>query len=244
MADLNAPQATVPIAEIPINFKDTTVVVEPTAAIDGFDEDSYDSVVITSELEFSNSAERTVEIPLPFPTESFTASMAVISKGPDEYSDRVVQITKVKGDLDRFIPYLRRLQVSEAIIQDKKALKKLLGGYRVGLLNLPAGNVAVRIQVAMIVRPDSSDPTRKTFKFRVYAPLPSFLVGGGAQMELLAIFNGAGRHPKTINDPVVTNPYGDAVGLNPTQRQDLFGRTMFYWTWKNDPVVDFEYRYQ
>lgn len=243
MAEHSASQAAVPVTDLNINFKDTTIVVEPTAAIDGFDTNSYDSVVVTTTLELSNPTERVVEIPLPFPAQSFTASIAVISKGADEYSDRLTQVTKVKGDVERFIPYLRKMQVAEDILANKKQLKELLESYRVGLISLPAGDLAVRIQITQVVQPDSSDPNRKTFKFRSYAPLPSFLVGGGASMRLTAVFKQVDRHPRVITQ-VSSNPFGDAVGLTEPQTQTWCGDTYYHWDWKNDPVIDWTYTYQ
>lgn len=242
MAELPANQVAVPVTDLTINFKDTTLIVEPTAAIDGFDENSYDSVVVTTTLEMNNPTERVVEIPLPFPGQSFTASIAVISKGADEYSDRLTQVTKVKGDLERFLPYLQRLGVSEDILNNKKALKKLLQSFRVGLVNLPAGDIAVRIQITQVVTPDPADPSHKTFKFRSYAPLPSFLVGGGASMRLTAVFKQIDRYPRTIAQ-VSSNPFGDAVGLTEPQTQTWCNDTYYHWDWKNDPVIDWTYSY-
>lgn len=244
MADNSASQqAAVPVTDLTINFKDTTLVIEPTAAIDGFDENSYDSVVLTTTLELNNAAERVVEIPLPFPAQSFTASIAIISKGADEYSDRLTQVTKVKGDAERFVPYLRRLQIPEETLSNEKALKDLLKSFRVGLVSLPVGNLAVRIQITQVVKPDPSDASRKTFKFRAYAPLPSFLVGGGAAMRLTAVFKQVDRYPRTISQ-VSSNPFGDAVGLTEPQTQTWCGDTFYHWDWKNDPVIDWTYTYQ
>ena len=242
MAENASVQATIPVTDLSINFKDTTLVIEPTAAIDGFDKDSYDSVVLTTTLELNNPTERVVEIPLPFPAQSFSASIAVISKGTDEYSDRLTQITKVKGDVERFTPYLRRMQVSEETLSDKSALKKLLESFRVGLVNLPAGNLAVRIQITQVVKADPSDTSRKTFKFRSYAPLPSFLVGGGASMRLTAVFKQVDRYPRTIAQ-VSSNPFGDAVGLTEPLTQNWCGDAYYHWDWKNDPVIDWTYSY-
>ena len=75
----SAPQVTIPVTSLPINFKDSTLVVSPTAAVDGFEKTSYDSAVLVSELEINNPTEQLVEIPIPFPTEKYTASIAVVS---------------------------------------------------------------------------------------------------------------------------------------------------------------------
>jgi len=243
MAETPNNQVAVPVTDLTINFKDSTLVVEPTAAIDGFEKDSYDSAVLTTTLELNNPTERLVEIPLPFPTESYTAEIAVISKGADEYSDRVRQVTKVKGDLSRFIPYLQRMGTPPEILGNDKKLKELLRGFRVGLVNIPAGNVAIRIQATQVVESDSSDPSHKTFKFRTYAPLPSFLVGGGGKMRLTAIYKQVDRYPRTVT-PLQSNPLGDNVGLPEPQITNLPGETIYHWDWQNDPVIDWTIVYQ
>lgn len=230
--------------DITINFKDSTLIVSPTAAADGFDKDCYDTAVLVTELEINNPQERLVEIPLPFLTKSYTASMAVISKGADEYSDRVFQVTKVKGNADRFIPYLQKIGVPETVLSDKKQLNELLKGFRVGLINLPQGTVILRIEVSEIVSPDTSDPSRKTFKFKTYAPLPSFIVGSGASMRLTATFKQIDRFPRSITQ-VQTNPYEENVALpEPTITDSIPGEKIFHWEWRNDPVIDWTVTYQ
>lgn len=243
MAETQQNQA-VPATDLSINFKDSTLVVSPTAAIDGFEQDSYDSAVLVTELELSNPVERLVEIPLPFPTKSYTASIAVISKGADEYSDRLFQVTKVKGDGSRFVPYLQKMGVPADILNNKKELKKLLEGFRVGLINIPQGTVVLRIEASEVVTADASDPNRKTFKFRTYAPLPSFNVGSGASMRLTAIFKQTDRYPRTITQ-AQSNPYGDSVNLpEPTEYDGISGEKIFHWEWRNDPVIDWTVTYQ
>lgn len=233
----NAPQVAVPVTDLTINFKDTTLIVSPTAAIDGFDKNSYDSAELVTTLELNNSTERWVEIPLPFATENFSATIAVTSKGPDEYADRLTRLTRIKGDFERFIPYLRRMQVPEDVLSNRKELKKLLAGFRVGMVKLPVGNLEIRIQATQMILPDASDPNHKTFKFRSYAPLPSFLVGSGASMRMTAIFKQIDRYPRSINQ-VQSNPFGDAVGLPEPQRQTWCNSEYLHWDWRNDPVID------
>jgi len=243
MADTQQPQAA-PATDISINFKDSTLIVSPTAAVDGFDKDSYDTAVLVTELEINNPSERLVEIPLPFLTKSYTASMAVISKGADEYSDRVFQVTKVKGDATRFIPYLQKMGVPQETLENKKELKKLLAGFRVGLINIPQGTVILRIEASEVVTPNESDPSGKTFTFKTYAPLPSFTVGSGASMRMTAIFKQLDRYPRTITQ-VQSNPYGDSVGLpEPTLYDGISGEKIFHWEWRNDPVIDWTVTYQ
>lgn len=236
MAYTPTPQVT-PATDININFKDSTLIVSPTAAIDGFDGNCYDTAVLITEVELNNPEERLVEIPLPFPTKSYTASMAVISKGEDEYSDRVFQVTKVKGNAERFVPYLQKMGVPQETLNNKKELKKLLEGFRVGLVNVPQGTVSLRIEASEVIMPDISDPTRKTYKFLTYAPLPSFVVAGGASMRLTATFKQTDRFPRTITQ-AQSNPYGDAVSLPEPTTYDIPGERIFHWEWRNDPVID------
>lgn len=244
MADTTANQGTViPVTDLIINQKHTTIVVEPTAAADGFDKDSYDSAELTTMLWVDNPVERWVEIPLPFPTENASATIAVISAGPDEYSDRVTRVTRINGNLERFIPYLQHIKTPEDILANKKTLKELLKGFRVAMVKLPAGKLVIRIQASQIINKDAADVSGKTFKFRAYAPLPSFLVPNAAPLKLLVIFKNVTTTPRNIAEPVVSNPFGSEVALGTYQHQDWCGDRFYCWEWKNDPVVDFHYTY-
>ncbi len=240
----SAPQVTIPVTSLPINFKDSTLVVSPTAAVDGFEKTSYDSAVLVSELEINNPTEQLVEIPIPFPTEKYTASIAVVSKGADEFSDRVYQVTKIKGDVERLIPYLQRLGVPEPTLANKKELRKLLKGFRVGLVRLPAGTLLLRIELSQMIEPDFvADPTGRTFVFKTYAPLPSFLVAGGASMRLTATFKRTDHYPRVIEQHS-SDPFGNNVGLpEPTVTTSIPGETLYHWDWKNDPVIEWKVVY-
>ena len=239
-------QAAVPVTDLQIQKQHTTVTIEPTAFVDGFEADSYDSAEVTTMLWLNNTEERWVEIVIPFSTEKFSSSIAVISAGSDEYEDRIHKVNRIRGDVDRFIPYLRRLGVNEEQLSKKDELKKLLKGFRVAMVHLPVRQLVLRIQSTMIVESDVADNSRKTFKFRAYAPLPSFLAQGNAiPLKMHVIFKCVDDIPRIIQTPVVSNPFGNNVG-DPAATDDKIvgGDRIFYWFWKQDPVVDFTYTYQ
>lgn len=233
-----------PVTDLKVTQKHSTIVIEPTAFADGFDANSYDSAELTTMLWVDNTAgERWVEIPLPFATEKSSASIAVISAGPDEFKDRITNVKEIKGDIARFIPYLRNMKVSEDILSDTKKLKKHLKGFRVAMVYLPKGNLVIKIQCSQIINKDPSDPNGKTFSFRAYAPLPSFIVPVAAPLKLLVIFKNMDTIPRIIQEPIVSDPFSNGTPQIDGQQQDWCGDRFYSWTWKNDPVVDFKYTY-
>jgi hypothetical protein len=237
----------VPITSIPITQKHSTVVVEPTAFVDGFEPTSYDTAEITTMLWVNNPQEQWVEIPVPYSSENFSASIAVISAGPDEYQDRVTHVKKIKGDLTRFVPYLQRMGFTPEQLDTKKELKEVLKGFRVAVVLLPARNLVLKITLSAMIVPIASDTNRKTFTFKTYSPLLSFTPAGGhVTLKMMTIFKNVDSAPKTIQDPIVTNPFGEGVGDigQAPIVQDIHGDRVYAWRWNIDPVVEFTYNYQ
>ena len=243
---MNNSSPVVPITSLPITQKHTTVTVEPTAFVDGFEETSYDTAEITTMLWVNNSQEQWVEIPIPYASENFSASIAVISAGPDEYQDRVTHVKRITGDVTRFVPYLQRMGFDPAQLDTKKELKEILKGFRVAVVLLPARSLVVKITLSAMLKPVASDPSHKTFNFKTYAPLLSFVPAPGhVSLKMMVIFKDVDTAPKTIQTPVVTNPFGEGVGdigQAPTV-QDILGDRIFAWRWNIDPVVEFTYNY-
>lgn len=247
MAEVStSPAAAVPVTDLQISQMHTTVTVEPTAFADGFDANSYDTADITSMLWINNNEERWVEIPILYETENFSASVAIINAGPDEFSDRQFRIKQIKGDVKRFIPYLQRVGTDSDILSDVKKLRQYLQGLRVAMVLLPARNVVLKINLAAMIKPLPDDQSRKTYGFKAYAPLPSFVVGPGrVPLRLTVIFKSTSDVPRTVLEPVITNPFGDTVG-EPVEKaiaEDRYGDRFYYWKWQNDPVVEFSYTY-
>lgn len=246
MAEATASPAVAVPVDLQITQKHTTVVVEPTASVDGFDANCYDTAEITSLLWVNNSAERWVEIPILYETENFTATIAVINAGPDEFSDRQFRIKKISGDVARFVPYLQRYGTPAEILQNTNKLKKYLKGFRVAMILLPARNVVIKITLSAIIKPLESDANRKSYNFKTYSPLPSFVLAGGrVPLRLTVIFKSTADIPRSVAEPVISNPFGEPVG-EPVEKvvgQDFIGDRFYYWKWQSDPVVEFSYAY-
>ncbi len=243
---MNNQNSVVPITSLPITQKHTTVVVEPTAFVDGFEPTSYDTAEMTTMLWVNNPQEQWVEIPVPYSSENFSASIAVISAGPDEYQDRVTHVKKIKGDLTRFVPYLQRMGFTPEQLDSKKELREILKGFRVAVVLLPARNLVLKITLSAMISPAASDAARKTFSFKTYAPLLSFVPAPGrVSLKMLVIFKALDSAPRTIQQPVVTNPFGEGVDVSqPPVVQDIHGDRIYAWQWNIDPVVEFTYNYQ
>jgi hypothetical protein len=244
---MNNQNPVVPITSLPITQKHTTVVVEPTAFVDGFEPTSYDTAELTTMLWVNNPQEQWVEIPVPYSSENFSASIAVISAGPDEYQDRVTHVKQIKGDLNRFVPYLQRMGFTSEQLDTKKELKEILKGFRVAVVLLPARSLVVKITLSAMLKPVATDINRKTFSFRTYSPLLSFAPAPGhVTLKMMVIFKNVDTAPKTIQDPVVTNPFGEGVGDigQAPVVQDIHGDRVYAWRWNIDPVTEFTYSYQ
>lgn len=234
------------VTDLPITKKQTTMVITPSAAADGFDKNCYDTAELTTMLWVNNDSEREVEIPLPFPTEKFSASIAVVSAGEDIYSDRIEQVARISGDLSRYNSYLQKIGIPQDVISDQKKLRETLKGFRSAKVHLPAGQIVIRIQSTMVIDPIVTDTSRKSYSFRAYAPLPSFIpIAGRAPMTLTVIFKGYEGLVRTITKFDVSNPFGPDVPINgsPIIGQQIIDDTIYAWKWQSDPVVDFTYNY-
>lgn len=233
---------TVPVTELPISKKYTTIIVEPTAYIDGFESDSYDTAELTSVLHLDNPIEQWVQIPLPFSTEKNSASISVISAGPDEFKDRIVSVSQIRGGYDNFKPYLSSLGLPEDQIDTNKELRNILKGMRVATVKLPAGKIVLKIQCSQIIEQDKTDSTRKTFSFKAYAPLPSFLVPVAAPLKLTVIFKDSANISREFKEPILSYPHGQIPTIE-SSVIDFGEDKLYYWKWQNDPVVEFTYKY-
>ncbi|MDO5343374.1 MAG: hypothetical protein Q4F02_00470 [Candidatus Saccharibacteria bacterium] len=232
----------VSVGDLNISQKHTTIIVEPTAFADGFDKDAYDTAELSTLLWVENPEERWVEIPLPFATENFSASVSVISAGPDEYRDRIFSVSQIRNGFEKYIPYLRHLGTSEELLGNKKALRNILKGMRVAMVKLPAGNLVVKIQCSQIIKKDPDDMNGKTFSFKAFAPLPSFFVKNAAPLKLHVIFKDVDTISREIETPTLSYPFGDIPTVD-SQETTFGGDKLYYWKWQNDPVVEFKYRY-
>lgn len=244
---MNNQTPVVPITSLPITQKHSTVVVEPTAFVDGFETKSYDTAEMTTMLWVNNPQEQYVEIPVPYSSENFSASIAVISAGADEFEDRISHVKKIKGNPDRFVPYLQRMGFTPEQLDSKKELKDILKSFRVAVVLLPARNLVLKITLSAMIEPSATDANRKTFSFKTYSPLLSFTPAGGhVSLKMMVIFKNVDTTPKTIQEPLVTNPFGEGVndiGQAPIV-QDIHGDRLYAWRWNVDPVVEFTYSYQ
>ena len=148
----------------------TTVVVEPTSQMGG----TYDSAEITSVFTVNNDQEREVEFILPYSTVKFSASIAVISAGEQAYSERIVQVGRIKGDLSRIKPYLQKIGLSEDRYDTNKELKSIAKHFRAGKLKLPQGQITIKIQLSAVIDEITDEDGVKHYSFKAYSPLPAF----------------------------------------------------------------------
>jgi hypothetical protein len=232
-----------PALNLSIIKQHTTVVVEPTSQMGG----TYDTAVISTVFVVNNPSEaQKVEFIVPYVTESFSASVAVISAGAEAFHDRKDSLSKISGELNRIKPYLIKLQLPADQFDTKKELSAIAKQFRAGTITVPSGQTAIKVQLSAVVEPTDVAGV-KTFAFRAYAPLPAFNVSTAQRtpLSISARFKG----DETIRPQVVksawSNPYGDPVGTPSIElpAQPHGEDTIFYWKWQYDPVVDFEYHY-
>ena len=226
---------------LPIVKQRTTVIIEPTSSAGG----TYDSAEITTSITINSDQPRKVEFIVPYTTEQFSTSLAVISAGPAVYKKRLARIERIKGNLERIKPYLRKMGYAEDAFDTQDELEAIASKFRAGTLELPTGMIVVKIQVTATVMPVQKDSIN-TFGFKAYSPLPAFgIAGGRVPLTLTVLFKGDESIKPVITKSEVTNPFGD--GLNPVGTpilgQVLCEDIIFCWKWQTDPVVDFEYHY-
>lgn len=231
-----------PSLNLQITKQHATVVVEPTSQMGG----TYDTAMISTVFVVNNPGEaQDVEFIVPYETESFSASVAVISAGAEAYHNRIDSLSKVTGDLERIKPYLGKMQLPADQYDTKKELREIAKQFRAGVITVPAGQSSIRVQLSAIVEPQDVNGV-KTFSFRAYAPLPGTVVAGGhVTLSIAARFKGdESIHPQ-VTKSAWSNPYGDPVGAPAIElpAQQHGEDTIFYWKWQYDPVVDFEYHY-
>jgi hypothetical protein len=232
-----------PSLNLQITKQHATVVVEPTSQMGG----TYDTAIISTVFVINNPGEaRDVEFIVPYETESFSASVAVISAGAEAYHNRRDSLSKISGNLERIKPYLGKLQLPAEEYDTQKELRAIASRFRAGAVTVPAGQSSVRVQVSAIVEPMEVNGV-KTFAFRAYAPLPGFAVStsGRTPLSIAARFKGDETIHPQITKSAWSNPYGDPVGAPAIElpAQQHGEDTIFYWKWQYDPVVDFEYHY-
>ena len=226
---------------LPVAKQRTTVIIEPTSAAGG----TYDSAEITTSITINNDQPRKIEFIVPYSTEQFSASLAVISAGPLVYKKRLARIERIGGDLERVKPYLRKMGYADDAFDTPAELKAIAGKFRAGTLELPAGTIVVKIQVTAVIEPVLKDGVN-LFAFKAYSPLPAFgIAGGRVPLTLTVLFKGDETIKPVITKSEVTNPFGD--GLNPVG-SPILGQVLcedlaYCWKWQTDPVVDFEYHY-
>lgn len=231
-----------PSLNLQITKQHATVVVEPTSQMGG----TYDTAIISTVFVVNNPGEaRDVEFIVPYVTESFSASVAVISAGAEAYHNRKDSLSKVTGNLERIKPYLGKLLLPADQYDTTKELRAIAKQFRAGVITVPSGQTSVRIQLSAIMEPKDVNGV-KTFSFRAYAPLPGLAVGGGrVPLSIAARFKGDETIRPQITKSAWSNPYGDPVGTPSIElpAQQHGEDTIFYWKWQYDPVVDFEYHY-
>lgn len=231
-----------PALNLSISKQHATVVVEPTSQMGG----TYDTAIISTVFVINNPSEaRQVEFIVPYVTESFSASVAVISAGAEAFHDRKDSLSKITGDLERIKPYLGKLLLPADQFDTKKELRAIAKQFRAGVITVPTGQTSIRVQLSAIVEPKDVNGI-KTFSFRAYAPLPGIAVDGGrVPLSIAARFKGDETIRPQITKSAWSNPYGDPVGAPSIElpAQPHGEDTIFYWKWQYDPVVDFEYHY-
>ncbi len=176
-----------PSLNLQITKQHATVVVEPTSQMGG----KYDTAIISTVFVINNPGEaRDVEFIVPYETESFSASVAVISAGAEAYRKRIDSLSKITGNLERIKPYLSKMQLPADQYDTKKELRAIAKQFRAGIISIPTGQSSIRVQLSAIVEPQDVNGV-KTFSFRAYAPLPGTVIAAGhVTLSIAARFKG------------------------------------------------------
>jgi hypothetical protein len=235
-----------PILDLPIQYQTLNIDIEPVAQMRQFGADAYDVANWVATIAVNSPADQEYELVLPFAIESGTrAEIAVVSSTNEDF-DTVERFKKPGGKPDQFIPYLQKMGLlasGESTLTPE--LNEFVKGFKTASLRIPAGQHILRLHASQKLKSTSED--KRAYRLIMYAPLCSFVVGGG-QVNLTAIVT----LPPEFQAPVqVTN-----VTVEPLPGQPMPGEgspaalpvqaannKVYAWHFRNDPKITIDYRY-
>lgn len=235
-----------PILDLPIQYQTLNVDIEPVAQMRQFGPDAYDVANWVATVAVNSPADQIYELVIPFAIESGTrATVSVISATNDDF-DMVATFKKPSGKIDQFVPYLQKMGLLPAEATKVPAeLKDFVRGFKLAKLRIPSGAQILRIHASQKLLSTNED--KRTYKLVLYAPLCSFVLGGG-QTNLTAIVT----LPPDFQAPTqVTNVLIEPLPNQPTPGEgspaaapvQAANNKVYAWHFRNDPKITIEYRY-
>lgn len=214
------------------------VDIESVMPARGFPAEGYDVANVNGTLLVESPGEQEVRLVLPFPTESASAAVRVVS------TDKVFNFRKRDGRAEQFIDLLRAIGEipadQEPVLSE---IRETIREFHIADVHLPAGQQLLRFWARQELRPLGGNP--KTFEVVFFAPLAGLVLAPGQSLVSVTVaFPPAWAAPGlTIGAPVITPlPGAPTPGEQPSQGS-VAERQIFGWLWRQDPKVTIPYSY-
>lgn len=235
-----------PTLDLPIQYQTLNIDIEPVAQMRQFGADAYDVANWVGTISVNSTADQEYELVLPFAIESGTRAEISVVSSTDENFDVVSKFKKPGGKLDQFVPYLQKmglLQSGDTTLTPE--LKDFVKGFKSATLRIPAGQHILRLHASQKLESTSDD--KRAYRLVMYAPLCSFVLGGG-QTNLTAIvtlppdFQAPTQVTNVVVEPLPGQPMpGEgSPAASPVQAAN---NKVYAWHFRNDPKITIDYRY-
>lgn len=233
-----------PTIDLPIQYQTLNIDIEPVAQMLQFGDGAYDVANWTGVVAVNSPAEGVYRLVLPFAIESGTRATAVVASSDDEF-DNVISFKKSAND-KQFLDYVKKMGLLPPEATElTDELKKLVKGFKVADVKVPAGSHIIRIHASQKLLPITDD--KKSYQLVLYAPLCNFtLAGGQTNLTALVSFPPDFQTATTVEPPVVEPLPGQPTpgeGSPPATPAQVANQKVFGWHWRNDPKVTIKYRY-
>lgn len=231
---------TTPIINLRVRWQVSAVDVESVAPHMGFAEGCFDIASVSSILMVENPTEQDVKLVLPFPAESYSAEVRLLSTGELE------RFARPTGGAAQFEQLLRDIgEIPAGQEPMLKEIRELTKDFRTAELRLPAGVQVLRFYSQQVLRPIGGNP--KSYELELFAPLAGFILApsGQVSMSVTVAFPPPYAAPGlTISAPIITSlPDQTPPAEQPSGPTAIAERQIYGWVWRQDPKVTIPYQY-
>ena len=226
------------LTNVPIKQIDT--VIDVISKGDGSHD--RDQVAVTSNLELLAPIDGEEEALLVLPMSGEAQQKPIVRYADEHVKDGAVfsfdDIERSVYDTE-LVERLEALADGTSKAEQKKvatALGRCADGLSAAAVRVKPGETRLRLFYE-IAAPKVED---RVFEFGVIGPLPSFVIGTGGSIGLLAILP---RATSLVSAVALSDPANPGSEIGTKAEADLGGRHQVGWTWQNDPLFKVRYRY-
>lgn len=230
-----------PVLNLQTRWQVLGVDVESIAPHLGFSADARDYLNVNGVLLVENPNAGKVTLVVPFPIEAGSAEVRVISTG--KVFEFKVRHGGKPQDFEELLRSLGEIQADQEPTLEE--LKKLVAGFGVAEVDIPAGSQVLRFHARQEIAPAADNP--KSFQLELFAPLAGFILapGGQSQVSVTIAFPAPFASPGLqLGTPVITPVPGQPAPETQVQGPTAVAeRPIFGALWRNDPKVTIPYTY-